>query len=302
VAPQAFVSTGLVVCLQGMPSSTESVEEWCKAAVCAGWLDLGASVALPNLQMSSALGTEDFEAALSGALEKAGFARCILVGKDWGGVIAVELASRSKLASQIEALVLVGPNTPAPATASEVACPVLLLWARDDEISPFEDAEEWMEALDGRCMPTTMKECQTGGHEFDKIVGTGGASEAVKSFTVSAFVLSELEEEGEEQEGGSRPSEAAERRLTQDSDLGPEERDGSASPTARSRRLSRLQAELPSFLQATLPQFSIPTEELSEDAPAVPPQGSAGRRPSFSKRLSLALPQWIHAGMTSGSE
>lgn len=301
VAPQAFVSTGLIVCLQGMPSSQESIEEWCKAAVRAGWLNLGASVAVPNLQMNAALQLEDLQSVLKGTLAKAGFSSCVLVGKDWGGVIAAELAASEEMGPQIEGVVLVGPNTPVPPNAGEVAVPVLLIWARDDDISPFEDWEEWLEALDGRCMPTTIKDCETGAHQFDQIMNAEGVSEVVKSFTVSAFMLSELEaieEEGEDEDEDEENSKEAAKAEEEQADSGSEECEDISPHMKRNQRLTRLQAELPAFLQAASPQLAFPTEELSEEGPAPVPRG----RQSTTKRLSLALPQWIQAGMTRASE
>mmetsp|Transcript_113391 Transcript_113391/g.219637 ORF Transcript_113391/g.219637 Transcript_113391/m.219637 type:complete len:436 (-) Transcript_113391:86-1393(-) len=308
VAPQAYVSTGLVVCLQGLPASPSSLAEWHRSVNRSGWLDLGISVALPNLQMNAALSLDDIEAVMRGVLQSTGFETCMLVGKDWGGVLAVDLATRSSLAEQVVGIILLGPSSPAPMGSANLAVPVFLLWAEDDDISHFEELEDWKHSLDERCMPTTIWQCEKGGHRFDQVLESDGVAEATKKFTVSVFLMDELEkqleEEHEQKASGTTPVAEKEGIGSKEENDSDEEQATTAplnTAQRRSIRTERLTAELPTFMKEgkheTHPRA---TEEVSTTGCAA--QATAPFKTNTVRRLSGALPHWIQGGMTNESE
>lgn len=306
LAPKEFVSTGLVVCLQGLPASPSSMREWHRSANLTRWLDLGVSVALPNLQMNAALTLEDIEVVMRGVLQSTGFETCVLVGKDWGGVLAVNLATRSSVAEQVVGIILLGPNSPAPDDSSDLAVPVFLLWAEDDDISHFEESEHWVHSLDERTMPTTFWQCQTGGHRFDQVLESEGVAEATKKFTVSAFLIDDLnkqldEEYVEQASGTTRVAEAGSKEESDSDEEGQEARITAPLSAAqrRSIRTERLSAELPNFMREAKHELHArATEEVSTTGCAA----QATATTHTVKRLSMALPQWIQGGMTNESE
>merc|ERR1719235_1119337 len=178
-----------------MPPSKEVLEEWTKAAALCGWSELSCTVIIPNVQMSASLQLQDYEAIVDAALDLAGFNRCILVGKAWGAQRAVEIATGATLAGKVEGVILVAPSSPAPDMCQDLPVPAMLVWARDDEVSSFDDSNAWTQALDDRVAPTTILKCAEGGHRFDRVVGDKLEAQAVRNFTAAALLIGELEEE-----------------------------------------------------------------------------------------------------------
>lgn len=212
-----FCSTGCVICFHGMPPSRGVLEEWGNIAQRCGLLGLGVTLAVPNMQMSSALQDEDFERVIQSILERCGATECCLLGKGWGGPHVINYALRHP--NRVCGLVLASPTAPAPEMTKELDMPALLLWARDDDVIGFEDAEEYLEALDGRCAPTTFQISDIGGHTVDRIVTDYESSESFKHFLASVFLLADLDK--------------------------PQDGEAAGRLSERSRRLS---GELPSFL------------------------------------------------------
>lgn len=265
LARDEFVSAGLVVCLQSMLLEAEVLDEWCRAIHSIGWLDDGASVIIPNLQMSSALGPDDIEKVVNGALELAGFKSCLLVGKDWGAVRAVETATEGSVVDQITGIILFGPTSPPPLSCHKLDVPTLLVWAEDDDISPFEDHSCWLEVLDDHCVSFF---CSSGAHKLDKIIENEGMDKEIRKFTTAAFLIEEV--------GNAEADDALDRK-----------------PSARFERLS---VSLPAFLLNNPEQLMRPSEEDSEEG------RKAAVAMSPAHRLALDLPQWISAGMVSSAE
>jgi len=197
VGAEAFATTGVIICLHGMPPSPAVLEEWGNAVTAAGWLELSCSVVIPNVQMSASLQLEDFEAIVDAALKLANFDRCVIVGKSWGAQRAVEIATMGKFSGKgkVEGVILVAPSSPAPEMCQELAVPAMVLWARDDEVSAFEDHTAWMEALDDRLAPTTFLQCPSGGHRLDLLMKDHLEQQAVRNFTTAALLCGEMQED-----------------------------------------------------------------------------------------------------------
>lgn len=263
-----FVTTGVVICLHGMPPSHEVVQEWAQVLKLTKWLDLGISVAIPNLQMSAALQQEDLEAVVEATLELMNFHRCIIAGKFWGAQRAVELAASERLIGKVDGLILVAPSSPAPSACSRLDVPVLLCWARDDDTACFEEAEVWIKALDDRCAPSMLLDVPSGGHRFDRILQCRDAQAASRRFTIATLMMATLEHANEESE------------------------------CKRSQRIMRLSRDLPEFLQFNYED----DEDYDLDGAADNPLGCIDIPEGPSRRLIIMLPQWIQAGVPTDSE
>jgi hypothetical protein len=228
LAPGDFVTTGVVICLQGMLSSQESLDEWANAAKIAGWLDMGNTVVIPNLQMSPSLQNEDIATVVWAAMELAHFDRCILVGKDEGAQWAVGVSIEPSVRTKVAGVVLVGPSSPPCEACGELEAPAMIIWAGDDDVAPIGGIGEWIDALDERCAPTSVKECAEGGHLVDEILkkSSDGVAEALRTFTATALLIADMDTATQE-----------------------EQDDGDSSPlpsrTRVDERINRLSGELP---------------------------------------------------------
>jgi len=303
LAGDNYVTTGVVICLQGMPPSADSLDEWCTASQRVGWLDLGISVVVPNLQMSPSLQRVDLVAVVNAALKVAGFDRCMIVGKDWGAQIAVELASDMALGGNVVGVVLVGPSSPPTVDCNKLEVPACLLWAHDDDVTPFGDLEGWLDALDNRCAPTTVQECDTGGHRIDSILDKSneGVAKFLHNFTVTSLLIADLAESQAQQKEAAAPIDpkgeqdghkAMEGTAAED-DEDREEEEPRRVPSKEkvSERISRLSAELPPFLAERVGQND-----------QEPDKSGAAEQHNQKRRLSRELPNWIQSGMTTSSE
>lgn len=277
LAPDDYNTSGVVVCFDGMAPTAGTLNEWCGVAEAVGWLTLGVTVVIPNVQMSAALQLSDLEAVVKASLKASHFDSCLLVGKGWGAERVACLALDGDVADVVEGLVLVAPSSDPPPSCQDLEVPVFLLWAEDDDMVNFSQSEAWIEALDNRCAPTTIKDLQTGGHRFDKMLEHEGIAQALRDFTVASFLIADLDEDETSQD---------------------------PTPVSRSsgRRFSRLSQELPSFLQESIgrpePETSNGRDANSEASTALP-LTSAQRT---MRRLSMDLPHWIQSGLTSASE
>jgi hypothetical protein len=94
LSPTEYVSTGLVICLDGAEHNSEMLEEWGEVLKATKLLDAGLSIALPNV--SGFAYVDHLEQAVDKILKHLGSTSCIVVGKGWGAQIATEMAGRSR--------------------------------------------------------------------------------------------------------------------------------------------------------------------------------------------------------------
>mmetsp|Transcript_131742 Transcript_131742/g.340925 ORF Transcript_131742/g.340925 Transcript_131742/m.340925 type:complete len:403 (+) Transcript_131742:112-1320(+) len=202
LAPRDYVTTGVVICLQGMPPSSESLNEWCEAAQAAEWLRLGATVAIPNMQVSTSLFATDLAAIVDAICDFVSHDQVLLVGKDMVSLRILELAVLDSFDRSIAGVVLLGPSSPPPDVAARLPAPLFLLWAKDDDISPFEDFEAWVELLENAQSVATIRECESGGHSFSRVLANPATAEAVRNFFVSSMLIVDLLADDEAQQHG----------------------------------------------------------------------------------------------------
>lgn len=185
-----FTSTGVAVCLQGLPFSHDTVEEWCASVTLLGLLQMGVTVAVPNMQASSALNVEDLSFLLGGIGEFVDSDTCILVGKDLMAhhIVALTFAESSDV--RVAGVLLLGPCSPAPVGLEDLSAPLLVLWAKDDPISGYEDRLEWLDAF-GPKQIARMSTIGVGGHRLDSVLA-GGCVEVARNFFISCFLLMQL--------------------------------------------------------------------------------------------------------------
>lgn len=207
LSPDQYSSTGLVVCLHGMPPTAGIIEEWCGTVRRVGWLESGISVAIPNFQMSAALKVEDSQAVVDAACELAGSSGCIIAGKGWGARQAVEIATNASGSShKIEGLILAAPGLPVPFGCNNLSLPVLLVWAHDDDVQNFDEGcEAWGEALQDLSSPVQMHDVETGGHSLAEMVTDESIASAIKRFANGAFLISDLEADAETEDAEGAP-------------------------------------------------------------------------------------------------
>jgi len=269
---KAFDSTGVIICLHGMPPSQSLLGEWGRAITAAGWTDLSCTVVIPNVQMSSALQLEDYEAIVDASLKLADFSRCLIVGKAWGAQRAVEIATLGTLGGKVEGVILVAPSSPAPEICCDLAVPALVVWASDDDVSSFEDSTAWKEALDDRCAPTSFLKCNSGGHRLDLMLADRLSAQAVRNFTAGALLVGELEDDAED--------------------------DGVVANKKKSEREQRLSVELPDFVHDD-EDGDEDDSEGEEPEEQMQPVVSSKERKSIK---SMDIMNWMQAGMTTAAE
>lgn len=192
--PENYESSGLVICFDGMPPSPALLDEWAETMQRAGWIELGLTVVLPNLQMNSAMEMQDLIGMTDALLEKLKFSECLMCGKAWGGQRMVELASHESMHEKIVGLILCAPSTPCPEHGcKELPVPVLLAWAHDDDISSVDEAQEYVLAFDGRPAPTTLELVDTGGHSLSAMLADDHLAQAFRQFTAAAVLHHEMQ-------------------------------------------------------------------------------------------------------------
>lgn len=103
-----------------------------------GW---GNSLSWSGHPMSVDEGVLALEAIISGL----GHSRAAIMGKSWGGGIALELALRQP--EKVAALILSAPAYRNIEHLSGMTIPVLLAWSRDDPIIPYRYAAEYVRTL-----------------------------------------------------------------------------------------------------------------------------------------------------------
>lgn len=199
LAPQEYVSTGFVVCLTGQQPTEQALEEWGQLLKRTKLLDAGISVAFIDIGTPDGVEPDvaDVEAAVAAAVRAAHHHDCfILCGKAWAAKYACELASLSCTTcytpapdeepaepvlrisnGSVAGIVLLAPQAPPPPSVEYIEVPVLVIWAKDDKESPYEEgAEIWADALEGRTRSsssapsTAWRECAIGGHDFGRVL------------------------------------------------------------------------------------------------------------------------------------
>eukprot|EP00927_Polykrikos_kofoidii_P068254 TRINITY_DN63610_c0_g1_i1.p1 TRINITY_DN63610_c0_g1~~TRINITY_DN63610_c0_g1_i1.p1 ORF type:complete len:456 (+),score=100.84 TRINITY_DN63610_c0_g1_i1:91-1458(+) len=287
-------TTGVVICIDGMLPTQESVEQWCQAVKSVGWLDVGFSVAIPNVQMSAALERRDMEAVVNAVCDAVDFNRCLLVGKGWGAQRVVELAADSRVADCVEGLLLVAPSGQASQMCTDVNVPVLVLWAQDDDISPIEDHETWLENLGDRDAPTSFQVLEEGGHNLARLVVADGLAEVLRHYGVSCLLMGNLAQEEHFEEQDLFESEDDEEQGASDSGV----MDCKALNILRSELLI---LHLPPFLKQDA-TFASLREDGEAFVDAAEHSNCTNTERRIRKKLSMKLPQWIHSGMMTAAE
>lgn len=190
LSPNEYISTGLMVCLHGTAHEPEVLAEWGEVLKLTKLLDAGMSMALPDLSALAEQG--DVEAVLEAILKQASYDRCILTGKDWGGQMAMEIACGTQVSDFVDGVLLMAPASPVPDSIGRVECPVLLLWAENDNESPFSEIRDWYQALQDRSIVSCTKDLSRGGHSFAEVLKEGETSQLVLFFIVSALLINQL--------------------------------------------------------------------------------------------------------------
>jgi hypothetical protein len=203
LSPSEYVSTGVVICVDGGEHEAELLQEWGEVLKATKWLDAGISFAFPDV--SGLAEVDDLEVAVSSVLQSTGFSTCLLVGKGWGAKLTTEMAGRTKLAEKIDGCLLVAPESPVPSECGNIEVPVMLVWAEDDEDSPFSEIREWFEELDQRRAPTFVKDLKIGGHCLTSLLQQGETAQQVLYFVVCSLLMVLLVQATEQAGGGSEP-------------------------------------------------------------------------------------------------
>merc|ERR1740123_1928126 len=86
---------------------------------------------------------------------------------------------------------LLGPCSPCPDRIDEFPAPLLVLWAKDDQISSFDDRIEWNESL-GNSQVARISLYPSGGHNFHDVLKNPGCADAVRNFFTACFLLMQL--------------------------------------------------------------------------------------------------------------
>lgn len=116
-----------------------------------GW---GQSAPLDNLPLGGARAVQVVIDVLNGLQKES----AVLMGKSWGGGVAVQTAVAYP--QRIEKLILTAPALRDTSQLAYVAQPVLLAWAEDDPVIPHAVAANYVDAL----ADVTLVSYPTGGH------------------------------------------------------------------------------------------------------------------------------------------
>lgn len=123
---------------------------------------------------------EQAQSAVLAILDGLGAETVALMGKSWGGGIALSLAlSRPK---RVQKLILTAPAFRELDRLAELDQPVLLVWAKDDPVIPYDNAARFLAALPGAQLVTY----ETGGHSAAPKNAADFAPKAVRFLTEPA--------------------------------------------------------------------------------------------------------------------
>lgn len=121
------------------------------------------SVDMPGWGQSAAIAGESMTMELASRivldiLDALQAARATLLGKSWGGAVALHVALDHP--QKVERLILTAPAFRDLDRLSELGQPVLLVWAEDDSVIPIRYAAEY----ESRVPDLTMVQYKSGGH------------------------------------------------------------------------------------------------------------------------------------------
>ena len=158
----------VILALHGMASADFVIREWDDLAE--RLASSGFRVLLPNLHSNPAvaptlLGTPQLNPILLQIQQHFSPDRPIaLMGKSWGGAVAVEFAAAHP--AIVKQLVLACPAVTAlrrkTAMVRELKMPVLLLWAKDDWVTWFSCSQVYCD----NCSQISLKAAERGGHRI----------------------------------------------------------------------------------------------------------------------------------------
>jgi len=104
------------------------------------------------------LDNDDYVAVIIAILDKSEAETAVLLGKSWGGGIALEAALQYP--ARISHLILTAPARRNLDPLAELSQPVLLAWAEDDQVIPYKYAAAYTEKIPDIQLETYP----TGGH------------------------------------------------------------------------------------------------------------------------------------------
>lgn len=96
--------------------------------------------------------------AVSQMLDRLGVEQAVLMGKSWGGGVALDTAVAHP--KRISKLILTAPARRSLEDLAELPQPVLLAWAKDDPVIPYEYAQKYVAIIPHIQLETY----ETGGH------------------------------------------------------------------------------------------------------------------------------------------
>lgn len=108
------------------------------------------SVDMPGWGQSPAwdnepLTEEDAVSAVLAIIDRVGVSQATLMGKSWGGGVAIKSALAHP--DRVDRLLLTAPAFREPERLSEIQQPVLLAWAEDDPVIPIRFAAYYVDAI-----------------------------------------------------------------------------------------------------------------------------------------------------------
>lgn len=191
-----FRSLGVVICLHGGLNDEPALVEWGMILKSLKLLDSGLSFAMPEIVASAAIELEDIEVVCMAAMKAAKAETCILLGRGWGGPIATRVAHKkeSPLHGRVAGLVLISPGLPAPATEiSELEIPIFLGWGMEDEENPFDNIDDWMEAIQPLRVPYMTEFPGEGSSAWGAILaGDEVLAKKIVNFMIAAQIVARL--------------------------------------------------------------------------------------------------------------
>lgn len=189
---QEFVSTAMAIIFEHrFVTDPKAIDEWAQVLKRTKLLDAGVSVAMPMLSPELDL-TEVVQALMKFCSNDL----CILSGKGPGAARALDAAGRKATSdATVAACLLFAPGPPAPETCGYEG-PVMLVWAQDDQDSPFDEAGGWAEALALRARGeaiAVLRDPSVGGHDLGRMLRKDEACAAdILSFVAASLLLIEL--------------------------------------------------------------------------------------------------------------
>merc|ERR1712232_839451 len=114
-----------------------------------------------------------------------------------GAHICVETLAAGNVKEQVASCVLIAPGDLIEQARDQIGIPALLLWARDDEVAEFREAQAWLQALHGWRSVFYAKDVKTGGHNFANVLSkdkeeNSAVAHALVRFTIVTLVIAGL--------------------------------------------------------------------------------------------------------------